>query len=1031
MAKLIRQNASKSSSMWRLLLFVSVARAWQQYVPPPQRQVQYTSMNDDFDSSSSPPPPPTTMDSSPRTNKRTFHSRSIASDQGVHVFSDLTIEESSSSDTIHGKGPQMVLRRLFDQFIGANSEDGPDANSGGGGDDPHQDTTGSTKNHPQDGANGNSTVDGVSEFLDEVIDTTYDNGTASSSNSSSVYTRSNSTVYSQYQPLRIRAILTDDNSNSSLLSSSERDYLFQELLSPALIAWSQALRVDPVAGNLTVDPLQLSDGETCGPGKDSGLPSIPVPSDHFTIGVPDTDLIIYLSLGVTASTTEDEEDATSIQDDGSGQPLLPFNSKGRKGERGDSDSQQFYDTSNSTNITSPICNGDFLAASSFCSTDQFDRPTAAMLHICLTPDFFDPASKRVNIVTFMHEIGHALGFNELSMAYFRRPDGTPLTPRGPNGEVPLEEVECTGPSGHRHNATIPLPSSNTVQFRSVRRGVRVAEIVTPSVVQVVRNQFDCQQLTGAELESGEALPLSGVSNTCLGDHWERRLFSTDIMNPIVGDLELVSRISTLTLAYFADSGWYQVDLARSDVAASWGRSAGCSFVDEPCIGSNGQVAPDNEPYFCNEVPTEYSRSLADEIHGCTPDLTRKALCSIGEYDSALPFEYQYFLSTLGSDIGGEDPFMDYCPVYTGFSNGLCSSEETGILLQASPLERFGERNSRCLLGQTSGFEQKTALCMPIACVAEDRSLHVKIDGRWKECRETGEQLKTSDPNRNVICPDLRRVCPTFYCSYDCLGTEGGICDYNSGKCLCPKEEEHYEGHNSGVVYSVCFSEEESEDGGYTKQEKSPFLRPVPGNDDPHMPDPDSPLADYYVARTKDLEDDEWSLLETWMIGLVSAAGVVTAMIVIYIAVKRRRGGDDWDWFINSNEGPGDNDPGIVVDPHLQKQKGVAHALWELRIQHPQLQLDEETDCHLTESDVARSSLASQYSRQSSEAEISSSDIDLNTSQIESIGDPEEVGGGIVDLNLSSSSPPSSPPHAVIRRRAAGAATWNDPYQNEF
>jgi hypothetical protein len=67
-------------------------------------------------------------------------------------------------------------------------------------------------------------------------------------------------------------------------------------LKPALLVWSSALRVEPVQGNLTVDRAQLVDHETCGPGRDSGLPSVLVPPMHMTVGVPNTDMLVYLNL---------------------------------------------------------------------------------------------------------------------------------------------------------------------------------------------------------------------------------------------------------------------------------------------------------------------------------------------------------------------------------------------------------------------------------------------------------------------------------------------------------------------------------------------------------------------------------------------------------------------------------------------------------------------------------------------------------------------------------------------------------------
>lgn len=147
----------------------------------------------------------------------------------------------------------------------------------------------------------------------------------------------------------------------------------------------------------------------------------------------------------------------------------------------------------------------------------------------------------------------------------------------------------------RVEARIPLPSENITVFNSVRGGVRSVSIVTPTVRRVARNMFGCQSLNGAELESGEWQLFGGDADElsageCIGDHWERRLFRTDLMNPIVDDVSYSLYISSLTLAYFADSGWYKVDTRRIAPSSVWGRNAGCNFVNSKCVTRHGQVA---------------------------------------------------------------------------------------------------------------------------------------------------------------------------------------------------------------------------------------------------------------------------------------------------------------------------------------------------------------------------------------------------------------------------------------------------------
>mmetsp|Transcript_19671 Transcript_19671/g.42767 ORF Transcript_19671/g.42767 Transcript_19671/m.42767 type:complete len:423 (+) Transcript_19671:222-1490(+) len=100
----------------------------------------------------------------------------------------------------------------------------------------------------------------------------------------------------------------------------------------------------------------------------------------------------------------------------------------------------------------------------------------------------------------------------------------------------------------------------------------------------------------------------------------------------------------------------------------------------------------------------------------------------------------------------------------------------------SSLEVFGEDNSRCVMGHVD--KKRTALCLPIACVIQEQSLMVKVDGYWKPCSYAG-QIISVWWNRNdyVVCPDPSRMCPTFFCPNDCF-TEGGSCDYQTGQCMC-------------------------------------------------------------------------------------------------------------------------------------------------------------------------------------------------------------------------------------------------------
>jgi hypothetical protein len=162
------------------------------------------------------------------------------------------------------------------------------------------------------------------------------------------------------------------------------------------------------------------------------------------------------------------------------------------------------------------------------------------------------------------------------------------------------------------------------------------------------------------------------------------------------------------------------------------------------------------------------------------------VCSIVEYDLELPDEYSYFGHTklVGGDLlGGSDPTLDYCPVFQGYSNGKCGSEtaEEFVGVKES-LEVFGESNSRCVIGNVD--RKRTALCLPMACVIQDQTLMIKVDGYWKSCLYAGQIISVWWNRKDyVVCPDPSHLCPTFYCPNDCF-QESGVCDYRSGQCMC-------------------------------------------------------------------------------------------------------------------------------------------------------------------------------------------------------------------------------------------------------
>jgi len=243
-----------------------------------------------------------------------------------------------------------------------------------------------------------------------------------------------------------------------------------------------------------------------------------------------------------------------------------------------------------------------LAVSSPCAVDPVtDRPVVGFANVCLntlamgTNGEVDEESIRTMVDVMSHELVHVLGLNSELYKYFRNSrTGKPLTPRKENflgkgmGFSITDNVPCVNGQNKRDMA---LACDNTVRYAeesvkygdgNVKRGYY--EVVTPTVVQVARNHFNCQDLSGARLEN------QPTSEDCIGSHFDERTWFTEFMSAVYD--EDAAFFSPLTLAFLEDTGWYKSDFRYAE-NSPFGIFAGCPFVEENCIVN--QEVPGKKP----------------------------------------------------------------------------------------------------------------------------------------------------------------------------------------------------------------------------------------------------------------------------------------------------------------------------------------------------------------------------------------------------------------------------------------------------
>lgn len=386
-----------------------------------------------------------------------------------------------------------------------------------------------------------------------------------------------------FKPLRIvfytKAL--DDIRDSS--NAAKIDWFKNEVLPKAAEYWSNALSVVPVSGNLKISSGELDSFAYCG---DSEFTT--VPNEHKSEGIPDADLVLYVS---------------------------------------GSNSDRF-------------CPDRTLAVAVPCNFDQFDRPTAGAVNVCLDGiELLSDGTASPSVVgdyvdVTIHEVAHVLGHSSNSYRFYWDPDtGTPRTPR------PFETQTVTCVTGE--SKSLILPSESTGVFVEDAYQRRYYSIITPKVRSIARNQFDCQSLEGGRLENQPTR-----ADSCIGDHWDERLYYPEALSGVISPTANI--LTSLTLALLEDSGWYKANYTNSRMSP-WGLGAGCAFVDDPCLTINSAKGNDGSTVTTTTVP-DYGKGFycnEEEDKGCSPEHTTKLACTILDYYYLVPQElpeeqFQYF-----------------------------------------------------------------------------------------------------------------------------------------------------------------------------------------------------------------------------------------------------------------------------------------------------------------------------------------------------------------------------------------------------
>lgn len=408
-----------------------------------------------------------------------------------------------------------------------------------------------------------------------------------------------------------------------------------------------------------------------------------------------------------------------------------------------------------------------IAAASPCLMSRYDfRPIVGIIYFCLDSRGLDRNTVNSALDVTIHEIGHVLGMNSDLFSYFHDPEtGSPYKP---NVRTQTEQLmEC--PDGQ--SRSVLKPSERVMQQRKTKAGTTYYEIVTPKVVQVVRNQFDCQNMTGARLENQPTSP-----DKCFEAHWDERYFMTENMGTIY-EFGL-SAFSSLSLALLEDSGWYVGDYSLTS-KSTFGHGAGCGFVQEDCIINGGEMPSYSKGFFCN-TPSSMSQSLI--AFTCTATHASIGYCDLFDFNLdplsprlLPPLEFKYFDQLMSPVFFNR---ADYCPTSVKMDQLDCRVYPDG-----SPAE-----DGLCIDIDFGNIGVPTSVqCANFRCDESLKKLQIKtpFSDDFLTCEHDFQMLDHPNfENTKIQCPRLAVMCPDFACPANCSGK--GVCDYSAfpPKCNC-------------------------------------------------------------------------------------------------------------------------------------------------------------------------------------------------------------------------------------------------------
>ena len=335
----------------------------------------------------------------------------------------------------------------------------------------------------------------------------------------------------------------------------------------------------------------------------------------------------------------------------------------------------------------------------------------------------------------------------------------------------------------------PGGEAKTIKYEKEKRtNVDKGFIITPKVVSFAKKYFNCDSITGVELERR-------TTNIIADSHWEARILLGEYMNSELYTPE--QAISEFTLALLEDSGWYEANYYTGGLMR-FGKNQGCNFLNKDCYNFKSE-----------ELRNEFFSFLDAFQPSCSSGRQSRTYFTLQNSESFYLNEYNRNSKYVGKVSA------DYC-----FVNDLSKEEEEKMLYVGNCQrgggyygqnvffndfnnynnsffsEEFGEvysKNSFCALssiypiGRNDQEKNKNyeifdgvihSMCYPMFCT--NSSLTIQIYDHFVVCPRGGGKIEVGGEYTGYLfCPDYNLICTgSVICNdlFDCILNESKLKD---------------------------------------------------------------------------------------------------------------------------------------------------------------------------------------------------------------------------------------------------------------